>query len=218
MIYVMSDIHGRKDRFDDILNQIKLQDEDTLYVLGDVVDRNPAGINILEYIMDKPNIKMLLGNHEYMMIESLTFNKDTWLWHYNGGDVTQENWEKRDPETREKILDYIKNLPLMYELNVNGANFRLVHGKSPTEKQISCCGVEKLKKEIVWDRVRSSDSGFEDIIVVFGHTPTYHYQKVTPLKIWHNNNLIGIDCGAAYFDGRLACLRLDDMKEFYSQC
>ena len=218
MIYTMSDIHGRKDRFDDIMNQINLHDEDTLYILGDVVDRNPDGIDILEYIMDKPNIKMLLGNHEHMMIESLVDRKGAWLWHYNGGDVTQEKWEKRDPETRERILDYIKNLPLIYELNVNGTIFRLVHGKSPTKKQISCCGIENLKKEIVWDRVRPSDSGAEDLIVIFGHTPTSYYQQGNPLKIWHGDNLIGIDCGAAFSKGRLACLRLNDMQEFYSTC
>ena len=62
----MSDIHGRKDRFDDILKQIKLTKNDTLYILGDVIDRNPDGITILKYIMHKPNIKMLLGNHEYI--------------------------------------------------------------------------------------------------------------------------------------------------------
>ena len=29
--------------------------------------------------------------------------------------------------------------------------------------------------------------------------------------------MIGIDCGCAYLDGRLGCLRLDDMQEFYSE-
>ena len=48
MIYVMSDIHGRQDRFEDILEQINLKDEDTLYILGDIVDRNPYGIAILK--------------------------------------------------------------------------------------------------------------------------------------------------------------------------
>lgn len=42
MIYVMADIHGHEGRFDSILQQIGLQPEDTLYVLGDVIDRNPA--------------------------------------------------------------------------------------------------------------------------------------------------------------------------------
>lgn len=51
MIYVMSDIHGQKRRFDSVMKQINLQPEDTLYVLGDVIDRNPDGIKILRQIM-----------------------------------------------------------------------------------------------------------------------------------------------------------------------
>lgn len=42
MIYVMSDIHGQKRRFDSVMRQIGLRAEDTLYVLGDVIDRNPT--------------------------------------------------------------------------------------------------------------------------------------------------------------------------------
>ena len=46
------------------------------------------------------------------------------------------------------------------------------------------------------------------------------------MDIWFGKGLIGIDCGASYPEGedpwsgrrgRLACLRLDDMKEFYSE-
>lgn len=47
MIYVTSDIHGRIRRFHSILDQIDLKDEDSLYILGDVIDRNPDGIRIL---------------------------------------------------------------------------------------------------------------------------------------------------------------------------
>ena len=47
MIYVLSDIHGQSRRFHSILSQIDLKDEDTLYILGDVIDRNPDGIRIL---------------------------------------------------------------------------------------------------------------------------------------------------------------------------
>ena len=77
----MSDIHGRKDRFDDVLKQIKLTKNDTLYILGDVIDRNPDGITILKYIMHKPNIKMLLGNHEYMMLNALQNEEDKLVEH-----------------------------------------------------------------------------------------------------------------------------------------
>lgn len=47
MNYVLSDIHGNRQRFDSIMEQIALQPEDTLYVLGDVIDRYPDGIRIL---------------------------------------------------------------------------------------------------------------------------------------------------------------------------
>ena len=71
MIYVMSDIHGNERRFRSVMEQIRLQPEDTLYVLGDVIDRYPGGIRILRELMAMPNTKMLLGNHEYMMLRAL---------------------------------------------------------------------------------------------------------------------------------------------------
>ena len=44
MIYVMSDLHGCYDKYISMINKIGLCSEDTLYVLGDVVDRGPNGI------------------------------------------------------------------------------------------------------------------------------------------------------------------------------
>lgn len=58
------------------------------------------------------------------------------------------------------------------------------------------------------------------------NTPTTEHQLAKPATIWNGRNLIDIDCGAAYEEidvwgivikTRLACLRLDDMKEFYSE-
>ena len=67
MTYVLSDIHGNLQRFKSIMAQINLQTNDTLYVLGDVIDRYAGGIKILRQIMRMPNTKMLIGNHEYML-------------------------------------------------------------------------------------------------------------------------------------------------------
>ena len=55
MTYVLSDIHGNLRRFESIMKQINLQADDTLYILGDIVDRNPDGIKILRRIMKMPN-------------------------------------------------------------------------------------------------------------------------------------------------------------------
>lgn len=51
MIYVMSDIHGNLRRFRSVMEQIQLQPEDTLYVLGDVMDRYPDGVTIMRELM-----------------------------------------------------------------------------------------------------------------------------------------------------------------------
>ena len=66
----MADIHGNSKRFLSVMNQINLQPKDTLYVLGDIIDRYPDGIRILRMLMDMSNTKMLLGNHEYMMLNA----------------------------------------------------------------------------------------------------------------------------------------------------
>ena len=63
MLYVLSDIHGNERRFRSILKQIDLRPEDTLYVLGDVIDRHPGGLRILRQLMSLINVRMLLGNH-----------------------------------------------------------------------------------------------------------------------------------------------------------
>ena len=77
----------------------------------------------------------------------------------------------------------------------------------------------------VWQRYKRFPI-IEGVTVIFGHTTTKHYCFDTPMCIWHGNGWIGIDCGCAYpeggdpwsgYEGRLGCLRLDDMKEFYSE-
>lgn len=60
MIYVMSDIHGHEGRFDSILKQIDLQPEDTLYVLGDVIDRNDSFEDINFFY---PDDKVIIKYH-----------------------------------------------------------------------------------------------------------------------------------------------------------
>ena len=63
MVYVLSDVHGRIDRFESILRQIDLNEDDRLYVLGDVIDRNAGGIDLLFRLMRMPNATLLLCNH-----------------------------------------------------------------------------------------------------------------------------------------------------------
>ena len=71
MVFVTSDIHGEYDKFIEILKQIQLKDTDTLYVLGDVVDRGPHPIKVLLKLMEMPNALCIVGNHELMALDGL---------------------------------------------------------------------------------------------------------------------------------------------------
>lgn len=231
MIYVLSDIHGNERRFNSIMKQINLQPEDTLYVLGDVIDRHPGGIRILRKIMAMPNTKMILGNHEYMMLRALGCPyDDNWddgraleHWYRNGGKVTHEHLKYLRKTLRREIVEYLHTLPLSIDIVVNGAKYKFVHGAPAQTHSFE----PKYKNAIhyaVWKRLDALDEFPGDYTLVFGHTPTKYYQDNVPMELWYGERKIGIDCGSGYPEagldseyGRLACLRLDDGKVFYSQ-
>ena len=226
MIYVMSDIHGNMERFDSIMKQINLIESDTLYVLGDVIDRYSDGIKILRRLMKMDNVIMLLGNHEYMMLQSLNpysiqenseqeRARALRLWHSNGGEITHNYIKHIRIDVRKEMFDYLKSLPLEYEIIVNEIKYLLVHA-SP----VRAYNNSKYNNETefaVWNRWKRGDSIPKEYTMIFGHTPTSFFRAIEPLQIWREGRAIAIDCGCGYFDGRLACLRLDDMKVFYSE-
>lgn len=235
MIYVLSDVHGNERRFDAILKQIDLQPEDTLYILGDVVDRYPDGIRILRRIMKMPNVKMLLGNHEYMMLNALgspydkTENtndalqrKALSLWFRNGGEVTYDYLKHIRKTQRSEIIEFLRGLPLNIDINVNGTQYKLVHG-APVEDYTKSSVYDNPTQFAVWERRCQAELPANNYVLIFGHTPTVHYQDSTPMRVWYGENCIGVDCGCGYPEtgyckhlGRLACLCLDNGKEFYA--
>lgn len=241
MTYVVSDIHGNLRRFRSILKQIRLRPEDTLYILGDVIDRHPDGIRILRMIMGMPNARMLLGNHEFMMLRAIREPYDGMEdiaakplsfyithWYRNGGDITHHFWKHQRKTVRAQIIAYLKALPLNLEVTAGGQAFKLVHGAPLDTYEAFGEPLGQTKAYFaVWNRKLPALHLQSEEIVIFGHTPTEEFGEDDPLKIWHGDHMIGIDCGGGYPEneeqlrgikrGRLACLRLDDMREFYSE-
>ena len=64
MTYVMSDIHGQYDKYLAMLDKIAFSDDDTLYILGDVLDRGEQPVELLWDMSLRPNVIPILGNHE----------------------------------------------------------------------------------------------------------------------------------------------------------
>ena len=231
MNYVMSDIHGEYDKFLEMLQKIDLQDDDTLYILGNAVDFGAEPIELLNEMADRPNIYPIIGDHERMAVDVLSLlmddisegrldklSPDTMKaiadWRENGGKTTLEGFIKLNEEERQDILDYLCDFSNFEVVDTDGKTFILVHqGLGEFESK-----GKKLKnysvKDLTSTPVDYEKQYFDDdsIFIVSGHVPTYELCGEDKIYISHNN--ICINCGV--YEGRkLACLCLDTMEEYY---
>ncbi len=222
MIYAMSDLHGCFSDYLEMLEKIDLKEEDTLYILGDVIDRGLYGIDILLDMMKRPNIKPLIGNHEDMALpvmraivagHAIGDPDDHRLWMYNGGETTKIAFRTLSAETQRQIIDYIESFSLREELCVGEHRFHLSHSLPEYVPDID---INKAAYEdLIWGRPDYNRRYHREMLCVTGHTPTMLIDEVYAGRIFRENNHFAIDCGAVFYDGRLGCLCLDTLEEFY---
>lgn len=228
----MSDLHGGYGSYLKMMDRIGFSDGDTMIIDGDICDRGREPTRIYLDAMRNPNVICLKGNHELMAENVLPymlgykrkkarsiykFDVNNWL--ANGGDSTiMAIYQHRD-ETKCRIVDFIVNMPYHTTVKVGEREFIITHaglgGFSPT-KSLD----EYDPYELVWDRPNYDAQLWEDKnrFLIVGHTPTIYINRDASPKIYHGKgNIIAIDCGEAYraFGGRLGCICLDTMEEFY---
>lgn len=239
MKYVISDIHGNLELFENILEKIDFKDTDELYVLGDMADRHSHGIEIMMKLMNMPNAKVIIGNHEWMMMRALGLpHKDdtgyrVWKmieyidnWFYNGGMPTYMAWCKLGARKQKQLKEWLRELPLEYDVDTQAGSFKLVHAAPVCLYYMYSLYYEDALEYAVWDR--DTVFGLPDIgrTVIFGHTVTgcftNDFRNTGILTLGDKGNWIGIDCGAGFaaerYDRipRLGCLNLDTMDKQYS--
>lgn len=228
MIYVMSDIHGCYSDYLEALKIIQFKDEDTLYILGDVIDRGKQSILLLQDMMGRSNVYPLIGNHEYMAltvlkklcVEITEKNVEDYLteedmleyidWLANGGQETLRDFMKLPFEQKEIIMDYLAEFSLYEEIEVNGKDFVLVHaGLEPFEENKSL--EDYHLSEMIFSAPDYEKIYFKDKYLVTGHRPTIDLNKG---YIYQKNHHIAIDCGCV-FGYRLGVYCLDNGKTWY---
>lgn len=232
MRYVISDIHGNKTAWENIKKKINLQFDDTLYILGDVVDRGEYGIEILQEIMNSSNMQMILGNHEYMMLSAFGCSYDgvyndraLELWYMNGGEVTNNHMSRLPARDQIDIIQYLIDCPL----NIHIDDIILCHA-APEELWENLgmpLGYQTKEEFCVWSReaVNELKASAIEQKIIFGHTPTiYLNDHNDPMSIYnYADKLYGIDCGSGFpthhrgkpTGAGLACLNLDTWEEYY---
>lgn len=229
MIYVTSDLHGNYDGFLKLIDKISLKDTDTLFVLGDVVDRGPAPVELLIDMAFRSNIIPVLGNHDYVAFTVLSQIRDIgdgeevedyldamglklydW-WMENGGQVTLDAFLTEDEDSREDILDYLEEFTLYEEVDAGGFSYVLVHAginNFKQDKELDKYGLNDL----LFEKPDYSKVYFEDRILVTGHTPTAWIKDCPEHKVYRGNNHLAIDLSLEH---TIAAVRLDDGEEFY---
>ena len=234
MTYVISDLHGYPfEKLKKLLEKADFGDDDFLYILGDVVDRNgDGGVEILTWLLSQPNVQLILGNHEAMLlaceflfdeitedsISSFDSEKMEILTNYqlNGGDVTLSalsKLNKESPETVADILDYLHDAPLYEAVTAGDKDYFLVHSgidDFEKNKKISDYPTDAF----IWAWPELEEEYFDDITTVFGHTPTKYYGEEYSNKIIKTRTWIAIDMGAGDGVTEPVLLRLNDMAEF----
>ncbi len=232
MTYAISDIHGCYDKYMNMLEKIDLKSDDTLYVLGDIIDRGADGFKIMLDAASRPNVHTIMGNHEAMAINALNKTiqassagaqdvndpagkKELELWFRNGGAVSLAQLLALDPAEVKKALEYMLNMPLYKDISVGEKEYVLIHGgleNFSASKKLSDYEID----EIVWARPEANTRYYSDKTVVVRHTPTFLYdgRKRNEAKMLKTDTFVDIDCGCVY-GGRLACLCLDTNEEYY---
>lgn len=124
------------------------------------------------------------------------------------------------------LFDFLSNnfKNITKEVIVNDKHFLLVHGGFDEDEEQRLFVREDFYTKPVNKKLLQKLGYNPECKVIFGHTTTrdinvrLNHRYIAPHKIWYDERYgdkIGIDCGASYPNGQLACLRLDDMKEFY---
>lgn len=229
MIYVTANLHGNFKGFIRLLDKINLKEQDTLYVLGNVVDKGPKPIELLMDMSFHANILPILGNHDYIAFTVLSQLRDIedeeepqdlldavglrlfeW-WMDNGGQITLTAFLAGDEDTREGILDYLEEFALYEKVEAGGFSYVLVHAglKNFTpERTLDKYGINDL----LFENPDYGKAYFEDKILVTAHTPTDLIDGGEAGKIYKGNNHLAINLGT---NKKIAAVRLDDGEEFY---
>ena len=226
-IIAVSDIHGHVHYLDGVLKKAEYSIEDTLVVVGDLIDKGPYSLKTVRYVMklreENPNVYAIMGNVDWLrlhrffdesaidFLKMLQWTKNVWKMGFfldildelkiSVEELTSENIETVRSEIKEKFakeLEFLWNLPTVLVIG----DYLFVHAGIPTDdldilRDIDAAQCMKI------DAFLNSEVLFEKRVVV-GHWPVCLYGKsancVNPIFDNHKN-IISIDGGCGLKHG-----------------
>lgn len=211
MIYITGDTHGDFSRIERFCDRFHPSKDDVMIILGDAgfnyyggkrdqrakkrMAEMPITIfsihgnhemrpgTIPSYRLRKWNGGMVFVEDEYpnllFAVDGEVF--DIRRWYRNGGDITHARLLRCSKAYRQEMLDIIQTLPVNLEIRCGGTDYLLVHGGPLGYRH----RYDDPVRDSVWMRLDETTALPEGKTVIFGHTPTCHYQSDTPMRIYH---------------------------------
>ena len=233
---IIGDVHGCNRELQALINQLKLSIHDNLYFIGDLIDKGPDSIGVIQTVYKlsrKYKVKLILGNHEEKFLRFLK-NKESNVNALQAMKNT-EVFEQLDNLASKDEIDMLKNAYFYYKLPEH--NYLLVHAGLPNDISLSLTDFPKYGKhfEKPFKKLRlltmtrnlnklgkflslgeESEGKYfwaEKYDGKYG-TIVYGHEAYIGEGIKKYNNAIGIDTGCVY-GGALTALVIEGVNEIY---
>lgn len=222
-MFIVSDIHGMYKEFKEILTNWNR--EDTLVVLGDMIDRGPKSLKVIRKVMrlterHPDKVLSFRGNHEDLFLNFIN-NTDNLgageLYYHCGKETIKQLMKKAKDDTGIHNYEAVKaTIKRLYAREIDFLNKTLYY-KIIGKVLLTHAGFESESKDLtdtseddfLWIREHYKNPNLTDYVNVFGHTPTHKIHKSDDIWISKDNKYIAIDGGCSH-DGQLNAVLIDD--------
>ena len=214
--YVIGDIHGRPRLVEQLIKNVPWNlSSDKIVFLGDLIDRGGDAPGVVDIVMglaeSNPNVVVLRGNHEQMLLDCLDYGDLQWLIPENGGLATLSAYgfqledlkDVSDIKIPEKHVTFFRSLPFYHEdeqaIYVHAG---LIPGEPPSETDPDV---------LVWTRDLDFFKGYGGKLCFFGHTPTQYLPRDgrnRKFGVYIHGSCVGIDTSGEN-ESPLSCIQVE---------
>ena len=219
--YVIGDIHGRSALLDQLFRDVPWDiSKDKLVFLGDIVDRGNDSRGVIDRLIElrknNPNVVVLRGNHEQMMLDCLDFGDFQWLVPENGGLATLESYglhlsqlrDVSDIRIPDEHIRFLRDLkPYHEDTSAIYVHAGLLLGKHPSETSVDT---------LMWSRNTQFFRYYTGKLCFFGHTPTQFLPREgrhSRHGVYINGACVGVDTSGDH-DSPLSCIRVETFTAY----
>lgn len=214
--FVIGDIHGCAATLRRLVDEtLRPAPEDSIYLLGDLIDRGPDSKGVLDFIFELRerglSVSSVRGNHEEMCLQAGDDHYNLELWAANGGQAALESFQADGPgDIPHRYRDFLASLPLYILLD----DFVIIHAglNFDTPNPFEDTSAMLWTRSPVVNRQRIGGRR-----LICGHTPVSRTRLETSL----DSDKIMLDNGCVFVGrpgmGCLAVLELGSMTVQYQE-